>query len=149
MYESQLLKIKIRPGKTDQVIEFLRTLQERKSQCLDAMAREGMVVENMFLERRDKADYLYYYVKAKDLKHANEINMQATDSLTLEIRRFVAETWDHIVSPEPLLDWDLIREDVIGLHGLSKVEDSLKPMRARRKAKSTSANVTLPHAIAG
>jgi hypothetical protein len=111
MYETQLLKIRIRPGKTPAVIDFLRSLNERQEQSLAALRREGMVVESMFLERRDEADYLYYYVKAKDLAAASQVNMQATDSLAEEIRAFISDTWDHIVSPEPLLDLDLIREE--------------------------------------
>lgn len=140
MYETQLLKIRIRPGKTGQVIEFLRTLQERESQCVDALRREGMVVESMFLERHDEGDYLYYYVKARNLLHANEVNMQATDPLTLEIRQFVAETWDHIVSPEPLLDIDLIKEEAA---------EAPKPVRARRKPKPAPASSPTPHVLAG
>lgn len=140
MYETQLLKIKIRPGKTGQVIEFLRTLQERESQCLEALRREGMVVESMFLERHDDGDILYYYVKARNLLQANEVNMQATDPLTLEIRRFVSETWDHIVSPEPLLDLDLIKEEAA---------EAPKPARARRKPKPAPASSPTPHVLAG
>ncbi len=111
MYDTQLLKIKIRPGKTEQVVEFIRTLKERKALAMDALRREGMVVESMFLERHPDGDYLYYYVKARDLMQANEVNMKSTDPLTLEIRNFVSETWGHIVSPEPLLDLDLIKEE--------------------------------------
>lgn len=108
MYQTQLLKIRIRPGKTERVVEFLRELAERKDDSLEALRREGMVVESLFLERRDDADYLYYYVKARDLAHANEINMRATDPLSLAIREFVSETWGDVASPEPLLDLDLI-----------------------------------------
>jgi hypothetical protein len=136
MYETQLLKIKIRPGKTAQVVEFLRSLKARKDLSLEALRREGMMVESMFLERRDDGDYLYYYAKARDLALANQVNMQATDALTLEIREFVSETWDHIVSPEPLLDLDLIDEEAVP-----------KP-RPRRKPKLPSAAPT-PHALAG
>lgn len=110
MYQTQLLKIRIRPGKTNQVVEFLRDLVARKDESLEALRREGMVVESLFLERRDEADFLYYYVKAKDLGHASQVNMQATDPLTLEIRKFVSETWGDVSSPEPLLDLDLIPE---------------------------------------
>jgi hypothetical protein len=139
MYETQLLKIKIRPGKTEQAIEFIRTLQEREALSLDALRREGMVVESVFLERGDGADYLYYYVKARNLMQANEINMKATDQLTLDIRRFVNETWGHIVSPEPLLDLDLIKEE----------SEAGKPARAHRKPKSVPSTSPTPHALAG
>ena len=44
MYETQLLKIRIRPGKTSKVIDFLRSLKERKDLSLEALRREGMVV---------------------------------------------------------------------------------------------------------
>lgn len=135
MYETQLLKIRIRPGKTPAVIDFLRSLRDRKDLSLEALRREGMVVESMFLERRDDADYLYYYAKARDLAQASQVNMQATDTLAQEIRAFITDTWDHIVSPEPLLDLDLIRE-----------EAGPKP-RARRKPAAPAAPA--PHALAG
>jgi hypothetical protein len=110
MYQTQLLKIRIRPGKTERVVEFLRQVAERKEESLEALRREGMMVESMFLERREEADYLYYYVKSKDLAHAAQFNLQATDALTLEIRCFVSETWGDVSSPEPLLDLDTIPE---------------------------------------
>lgn len=140
MYQTQLLKIRIRPGKTEQVVDFLRSLMERKEESLEALRREGMMIESFFLERRDEADYLYYYVKAQDLMKATEINLKATDPLTLEIRKFVSETWAHVASPEPLFDLDLIPEE------------AAKP-RARRKANSVQApsnpGVVPPHALAG
>jgi hypothetical protein len=137
MYQTQLLKIKIRAGKTAKVVEFLRSLRARKDLALEALRREGMMVESMFLERRDDADYLYYYAKARDLAHANQVNMESTDALTLEIREFVNETWDHITSPEPLIDFDTIEDDV-----------EIKPPRPRRKPKAPSV-IPAPHALAG
>ena len=140
MYQTQLLKIRIRPGKTDQVIDFLRSLMDRKDESLEALRREGMMIESFFLERREEADYLYYYVKARNLMKATEINMKATDPMTLEIRKFVSETWADVASPEPLFDLDLIPEE------------SAKP-RARRKPKALPAasgpGVVPPHALAG
>ena len=148
MYQSQLLKIRIRPGKTPAVLDFLRSLQEREDLSLEAMRREGMVVENMFLERRDDGDYLYYYAKARDLARAAQVNMQATDALSMEIRNFIAETWDHIASPEPVLDLDLIREQ------REDRDDSTLKSRPRRKAKASVASgsipaVPAPHALIG
>lgn len=136
MYETQLLKIRIRNGKTDEVVKFIRSLRDRKDLALEALRREGMVVETMFLERHEQGDYLYYYAKARDLAQANHVNMLATDSLAMEIRRFVSETWDHIVSPEPLIDLDLIEE-----------EGATKP-RPRRKPKSVPSSSPDPHVLA-
>jgi len=136
MYETQLLKIRIRNGKTDEVVKFIRSLRDRKDLALEALRREGMVVETMFLERHDQGDYLYYYAKSRDLALANHVNMQATDSLAMEIRRFVSETWDHIVSPEPLIDLDLIEE-----------EGTTKP-RSRRKPKAVPSSSPDPHVLA-
>jgi hypothetical protein len=137
MYETQLLKIKIRPGKTAAVVEFMRSLKAREDLSLEALRREGMVVESMFLERRDDGDFLYYYAKAHDLALANQVNMEATDPLTVEIRSFITETWDYIVSPEPLLDLDLIQEE--------------KPARtrARRSKPKGQSSIQTPHALAG
>lgn len=137
MYETQLLKIRIRNGKTEEVVKFIRSLRDRKDLALEALRREGMVVETMFLERHDQGDYLYYYAKARDLAFANHVNMQATDSLAMEIRRFVSETWDHIVCPEPLIDLDLIDE-----------EAAVKA-RPRRKARPAPSITPAPHVLAG
>ena len=141
MYETQLLKVRIRPGMTERVIEFLRSLRERKDAALEAMRREGVTVESLFLERRDEGDYLYYYVKAKDLAHANDVNLQATDSLTLEIRAFISETWGEIASPEPLLDLDLIAP---------AASKSLAPGKPKRRAEGRSAaSPSSPRILAG
>lgn len=158
MYQTQLLKIRIRPGKTEQVVEFLRTLMDRKDESIEALRREGMVVESLFLERRDEADYLYYYVKAKDLAEATQVNLRATDPLTLEIRKFVSETWGDVSSPEPLLDIDLIPDNALQA---APAENAAKP-RARRPAKSKAGKsakaktpatgaqgLVPPHALAG
>ena len=147
MYETQLLKIKIRPGKTEQVVEFIRSLRQREEKSLDVMRREGIVAESIFLERQAEGDYLYYYVKAESLMRSNEINMQSTDAMTLEIRRFVNETWGHIVSPELLLDFDLIHE--VGEVGFKSDGDTGKTGRIRRKAKAVPASSPAPHALAG
>jgi hypothetical protein len=111
MYETQLLKIRIRPGMTEKVVAFIQSLKDREGDAIDALRREGMIIESLFLERREEADYLYYYVKSKDLARAYQVNMQATDPLTLEIRKFISDTWGEIASPEPLLDLNLIPEE--------------------------------------
>jgi hypothetical protein len=155
MYETQLLKIRIRPGKTAAVIDFLRSLKAREDLSLEALRREGMVVESMFLERRDDADYLYYYAKARDLAQASQVNMQATDPLAQEIRAFISDTWDHIVSPEPLLDLDLIREEAepagAAPNGDAKVRPRRKPQgpMAPKGEGLAKPGVPAPHALAG
>lgn len=147
MYESQLLKIRIRPGKTGAVIEFLRSLKDRQDLSLEALRREGMVVESMFLERRDDADYLYYYAKARDLALASQVNMEANDPLAQEIRAFIVDTWDHIVSPEPLLDLDLIREESAPKPRPRRKPQSALDPKGEIMAKAPTAPA--PHALAG
>ena len=143
MYQTQLLKIRIRPGKTEQVVDFLRTLMDRKDESIEALRREGMMVESFFLERRDEADFLYYYVKAKDLMEATQVNLRATDPLTLEIRKFVSETWGDVSSPEPLLDIDLIPDNALQAaseaSGTAGAESAAKP-RSRRNANGNKGN---------
>lgn len=133
MYETQLLKIKIRPGMTEKVVAFIQTLKDREDEALEALRREGMIIESLFLERRDDADYLYYYVKSKDLARAYQVNMASADPLTLEIRKFISDTWGEIASPEPLLDLNLIPEE---------------PRKPRAQAKPNPV-VSAPHVLAG
>jgi hypothetical protein len=108
MPDTQLLRIRIKPGKTARVVDFIRSLLKRRSEALEALKREGTLVESFFLERQEQGDYLYYYVKAESLRRAYAVHMDAQDPLTSEIREFVEDTWATISSPEPLLDLDLI-----------------------------------------
>lgn len=148
MYQTQLLKIRILPGKTNQVVEFLQGMMERREESMDALRREGMMVESLFLERRDEADYLYYYVKAKDLAQATQVNMQATDPLTLAIRQFVSETWGDVASPEPLLDLDLIPDEAPKPRSRRKPRKAA-PGAADGKAAPSGTGAVPPHALAG
>ena len=144
MYETQLLRIRIRPGKTDQVLDFIRSLKDREGASLEALRREGMVVESLFLERQDECDYLYYYVKARDLAHANQVNMQATDPFTQEIRKFISDTWGEIACPEPLLDLDLIHEE-----SAPRPRRRSKPLSAKENTAASADANPASHALAG
>jgi hypothetical protein len=142
MYETQLLKIKIRPGMTEKVVQFIQSLKEREEACIEGLRREGMIVESLFLERGEEFDYLYYYVKSKDLAHAYEINMQSSDPLTCEIRKFISDTWGTIASPEPLLDLNVIPEAPRKARSAGK----LARMADEKPATLISSS---PHALAG
>lgn len=118
MFDSQLLKIRIKPGKTPQVVGFFKGLLQRQPEALAALRKEGIIVESFFLERRDQWDYLYYYVKSGSIPMASRIHGESRDPLIEAVRAFIAETWDEISSPEPLLDLDLIPLDCLGTEAM-------------------------------
>ncbi|MGF1480536.1 MAG: DUF6176 family protein [Cyanophyceae cyanobacterium] len=110
MYETQLLKIKIKPNQTHAAQQFIKSLNERREWCLETFRQEGMVVESMFFEHTPAGDFLYLYAKARSLAEADRVFKETTDSLRLKIKEFVEQTWGETVALEPLLDLDLIEE---------------------------------------
>ena len=62
--ETQCLKIKIKPGMTEKLIEYLKGLDP--AEVNEVLKLETMVVETLFLERADSSDYLLMYAKAEN-----------------------------------------------------------------------------------
>lgn len=107
-YHSQLLRIKIRPGKTAEVLEWLKNLTNRP-EALEAMRRETMVIESAFFERVYTDDYLLFYTKAESMDKVME-QASSSNPFTLELNQFIQENWMEMVPLETVFHLDRINE---------------------------------------
>jgi hypothetical protein len=58
-----------KPGKTEEFLAFAARL--RRDEVAASLAREGMLVETMMLERTGDGDFVVFYTRARDLAAAN------------------------------------------------------------------------------
>ncbi len=109
MSQLQLLKIRIKPGMTENVVGFIRGLGQRHNEVTDTFLREGMRSQSFFLERHSDGDWLYYLARADDLMQAALAHEKADDLLTQQANDLVQKGWADIHAPELLCD--LVRQD--------------------------------------
>jgi len=137
MSQAQLLRIRLKPGSTESVLRFLNSLEERSVEVTSAFAREGVISQSFFIERRDDAEWLYWYVNAKDLMRAAEINAHDNSLLANEARALGLEAFADIHAPEPISHLDIsFASNHAPLEALAKaqarpVEPAAGPLRHR------------------
>lgn len=108
--EVQCLKVKLKEGTTDYVINWFKELYSRMDLVYDALINETMVVESMFLERGADADYLIFYTRAESLQKANEMMLKSTNPVDQEALAMMQKTWDSGQALELLFDADRIEK---------------------------------------
>ena len=110
MYETQLLKVKIKPGQTQAAQQFIKIMNEQRESCLNTCRQEGMVVESLFFERTSAGDFIYLYAKAHNLEKADQVFQESTEPINNQVKEFIEQTWEETIALEPLLHLDLIEE---------------------------------------
>lgn len=111
MPDIQCLKIEIKPGMTEYVVEWIRGLKDRDLAGLnEVLSNEGMIVETIFLDRTATGDYLFLYQRAEDLVRANEVFNASTHPVDEAVRVLIAEAWADVQPLELLIDHER-RED--------------------------------------
>jgi len=94
MPESQCIRVKLRPGKTEEFLRWAKTLSSRDNEVHDALRTEEILAENIFLERSAAGDFILFYTKAKNLLRANQIFASSVHPLDVEAKAVIASTWD-------------------------------------------------------
>jgi hypothetical protein len=105
--ETQCLKIKLKPGKTEAFLNWASSLPERRDEVRKALESGGVITEQIFLERGPQGDYLIFYMKAESLARANIAFTESTLPLDIETKKVIAETWETegIRGLEVIVDW--------------------------------------------
>ncbi|MBD1845766.1 hypothetical protein H6F89_20625 [Cyanobacteria bacterium FACHB-63] len=88
--ERQCLRIPIRTGSTERVVQWIRSLQDRTDEIATAIASEGITAESVFLERSNNGDTLLIYTVATDLVAANQAFQASTIAIDVEFRALMA-----------------------------------------------------------
>ena len=109
MYQTQCVKIKVKPGKLETFKAWAQEMHKVPAhEMLELLANEGVVTEQMFLDKHGDDYYIYFFTKAKNLAVANEVFTQSPHPLNIRARAIIEECWDlsnacHI---EILADWE-------------------------------------------
>jgi Family of unknown function (DUF6176) len=104
MSQLQLLKIRIKPGRTEKVVRFIQALGHRHAEVTEAFRREGMHSQSFFLERHADGDWLYYLARADDLMTAALEHEKSHGALASEARELMETSWADIHAPELIGD---------------------------------------------
>lgn len=118
--EVQCLKVKLKEGTTDYVINWTKELKNKMDLVYDALINETMVVESMFFEHGENADYLIFYTRAESLQKANETMLKSNNPIDKEALEMMQNAWESYQALEILFDVDRIEEinnDVESLKG--------------------------------
>ena len=110
--DAGLYKIKLKTKNKDKIYEWFKGCQNRISEYLEGLEKEGTFVESVFLDEDENGDlFLIYYMKANDVKKAIEIFKKSTSPIDV----FYMENWnkycsESIVEFEKLFDVDRIEK---------------------------------------
>lgn len=72
MSEVVLVKNRIKPGKTQQLRDWMGEIRTRREEAIETLRHEGMVSEAAFVERTEEADFLVYYMEAENIEQVYE-----------------------------------------------------------------------------
>jgi Family of unknown function (DUF6176) len=104
MSEVQCLRIRIQPGKTEQLFAFLKGLDDRPREVQEALAADGIIRESLFLDRTPQADYLILVVRAENLASANLAFLESGLQVDMETKRVISDTWAAVTPLELVVD---------------------------------------------
>lgn len=71
--ESALIKYKVRENQKSKVDDWVEYFKNNKVEIKETLIKEGILIESAFIESIGNDNYVYYYVKAKNLQTAIEI----------------------------------------------------------------------------
>lgn len=94
MAESQCIRVRLKPGKTEEFANWAKSLSGRKDEVRESLRAEGMLSELIFIERTPAGDFVLFYTKAESLLAANQAFERSKLPLDIEAKRVMADTWD-------------------------------------------------------
>ena len=92
--ETQCIRIPLRAGQTDRFLAWVRSMQGREAEQLDAMRAEGVSFESIFLETSERGDSIIFYIKAASLLEMQRVFALSTRTIDVEARAMIEACWD-------------------------------------------------------
>ncbi|WP_231185762.1 DUF6176 family protein [Haladaptatus sp. DYF46] len=92
MSDVVLTKRKIKPGKTEQLKEWMAEIRRREDEAIETYENEGMYSESAFIERTDNGDFLVYYMESEDAHKAYDAYTDSTHEIDRKHKKVMAET---------------------------------------------------------
>jgi hypothetical protein len=110
-YETQCVKVKLKPGSLERVCEWARTLNEtRRDEALDTLRDETVIVECAFLDSTPEGDYLIVFMKAESFEKSRRAVQASTHDIDRYHQQFKRDTWASGKQLEMLVDLDRIAQ---------------------------------------
>ncbi len=109
-YETRCWKIKIKSGSIDRVREWAQTINERRNEALATLRDETVIIESIFLDRTENADYLIAVMRAESFEKSGEAVRTSAHEIDEYHRQFKRDTWEERTELELLVDLERISE---------------------------------------
>ena len=93
-YETRCFKIKLKPNSLEKVRMWAKTINERKSQALETLRDEGVIIECVFLDQTSEGDFLISIMKAENFEKAREAMEKSVHDIDKFHQQFKKETWE-------------------------------------------------------
>jgi hypothetical protein len=100
--ETVCVKVRLKPGSLPRVQAWAAELNARRDEVLATLRDEGVVVESVFLD----GDELVYFLKAKDVAHAQAVYARSQHAIDGYHREFKDETFAEQRPLELLVDFE-------------------------------------------
>ena len=109
-YETRCWKIKIKSGSIDRVREWAQTMNERRNEALATLRDETVIIESIFLDRTEIADYLIAIMRAESFEKSAEAVRKSAHEIDEYHRQFKRDVWEERTELELLVDLERISE---------------------------------------
>ncbi|MCA9633419.1 MAG: hypothetical protein KC766_37475 [Myxococcales bacterium] len=92
--QSQCVRVPLKPGATQQFVDWLGSVRHREAEMLHAMQQEGVHFELMALQRGETEDTLLFFMQARDLAAAQNAFASSQLPIDVETRNVIESCWD-------------------------------------------------------
>jgi len=100
--ETVCVKVRLKPGSLPRVQAWAAELNNRRDEVMATLRDEDVVIESVFLD----GDELVYYLKARDVTHAQAVYARSQHAIDEYHRRFKDETFGERRTLELLVDFE-------------------------------------------
>ncbi len=100
--ETVCIKVRLKPGSLPRVQAWAAELNNRRDEVMATLRDEDVVIESVFLD----GDELVYYLKARDVAHAQAVYARSQHAIDEYHRRFKDDTFGERRTLELLVDFE-------------------------------------------
>ena len=97
--------IQLKPNRKNELKAWQQELNARKSEAIETLKAEGVLVESWFYLQIEGKDFLMAFMRAENIKKAQQIARNSTFAIDAVHRAF-KQNWEKVYPAELLLDLD-------------------------------------------
>ena len=112
-YETRCVKIRLKPNSIEKAREWARVLNERKTEAIETLRDESVILESVFLDQTNEGDFLIYLMKAESFEKAKTAVTHSVHAIDEYHQNFKRECWMDGKRLEMLVDLDRTHQNQI------------------------------------